>query len=230
MPAAAGGNRDGPMTTPLQLVFAVPQEAAPLRRRGLPAGVAPALCGMGPANARRWITGVLAAGRPAAVLTGGFAGGLDPALRAGDVVFDAAELAALAGVLAGLGARPATFAARDRIAVTPADKAALRAATGADAVEMESAEIRRLCRAAGVPSATVRVVSDAADEALPLDFNRLVTPDWRLSPARLAAAVLARPWKIPALLRLGRTSAAAAGRLADVLAAALARRDRWLPR
>jgi len=164
------------------------------------------------------------------VLTGGFAGGLHPALRPGDVVFEAAELAALAGTLAGLGARPAVFAARDRIAVTAAEKAALRAATGADAVEMESEEIRRHCRAAGVLAATIRVISDAADEALPLDFNRLVTPDWRLSPARLAAAVLARPWRIPALLRLGRTSAAAAGRLADVLAAALERRDRWLPR
>jgi hypothetical protein len=111
------------------------------------------------------------------------------------------------------------------VAVTAADKAALRARTGADAVEMESGEILRACRAAGVPAAVVRVISDAADDELPLDFNTLVTPGGRLDGLRLALAVAARPWRIPGLVRLGGRSVRAAERLAEVLAALLARPD-----
>lgn len=205
------------MTGPWIVCFAVAAEAAPLRRRGVPAGVTVHLCGMGPAAARRWIGGVLAGPRPAGVLSGGFAGGLDPALRLGDVLAEAGDWPELGPKLAAAGARAARFATEARVAVTAADKAAVRARTGADAVEMESGVIVSACRAAGVPAAIVRAVSDTADDDLPLDFNALLTPAGRLSLPRLALAVAARPGRIPALLRLGRSSRRAAERLADVV-------------
>ena len=93
---------------------------------------------------------------PELVLTCGFAGGLNPDLKLGDVVFEIfssssrRELAqteignqlepTYVGCyeqLAAAGAKPAKFFCADRIATTVAEKKKLRMETGADAVEMK---------------------------------------------------------------------------------------------
>lgn len=173
--------------------------------------------GVGPANAAR--IGRIAIGQfqPARLITAGVAGALDPAHRIGDVFHDAESGTGLDGLLHRAGSRRGRIVMRDRIAVTAVDKTALRAETGADLVEMESAALRGLAFSAGIPSATVRAVSDVADDTLPLDFNTLYTPDMRLSPFQLGAAIARAPWKIPALIRLGGNAKTAATRLAAVL-------------
>jgi nucleoside phosphorylase len=103
------------------------------------------------------------------------------------------------------------------MAVTAAEKAALRRDTGADAVEMESAAVHAFCRERGVPCATVRVISDAAAEDMPLDFNALTTPEMKMDFAKLAFALAKSPQKIRALLRLRRQTVSAAGVLAEAL-------------
>jgi adenosylhomocysteine nucleosidase len=109
------------------------------------------------------------------------------------------------------------------VLVTAAQKAQARADTGARAVEMESEVIRQACRAAGIPSATVRVISDLAAEDLPLDFNRLAKPDQSLHPGKLALAILKSPGAVPGLLRLRNNTRLAAETLADVLVRFLSR-------
>jgi nucleoside phosphorylase len=151
------------------------------------------------------------------VLTCGFAGGLNPQLALGDVVF-ATNDARLRETLSQAGARPATCHCASRVAVTVAEKAELRGKTGADAVEMESEAIQLLCRAKGIPCATVRVISDTANEGLPLNFNALASADQSLNYRKLALAIARSPGKIPALMRLGQNTKLAAVRLADVLA------------
>ncbi len=178
------------------------------------------ITGIGQENARAAVGKALALSIPKRVFTCGFAGALNPALALGDVVFETFE-AALAAKLAASGAKPVKFHCSSRVAVTAAEKAELRRTTGADVVEMESEIIHALCRERGIPCATVRVISDTANEDLPLDFNRLAKPDLSLDYGKLALAIAKAPGKIPDLLRLQRHSKLAAQRLADLLARVL---------
>lgn len=207
---------------PVLVCFAVKEEAAPFRR-GLAPNVTILVTGMGVAAAARAVKARLAEREWSAVLTCGFAGGLNPVLPIGVVLADTDEGFPLRAALLAAGAQPGSFHCAEHVAVTAFEKTMLRERTGADAVEMESGVIRRLCRERGIPSATVRVISDTAQEDLPLDFNALVNADGKLSLGKLAGQVLRRPRKIPALIALGRHSKLAARRLAAVLRAVLAR-------
>jgi len=248
--------------------FALKEEAAPFRK--MAAGTVAAaqaasilITGIGRKNAEKSVREFLAggasalAGRPQdastsqarlagtlappdLVLTCGFAGGLNPELKLGEVVFELtdrrgefhepqtenesgarsarpSESSSLREKLLAAGARPAKFFCADRIATTVAEKKKLRAETGADAVEMESAAIHVVCRERGIPCATVRVISDTADEDLPLDFNALAKPDLSLDYGKLAWAIVKSPGKIGALLKLQKQTRFAAEKLAEVL-------------
>src|SRR5208282_5587539 len=100
---------------------------------------------------------------PDYVLTCGFAGGLNPDLKLGEVVFeivprssrgDEAQInnqseppyVGCYDTLLAAVAKPAKFYCADRIATTVEEKMKLRADNGADAVEMESAAIHAVCR------------------------------------------------------------------------------------
>ena len=159
--------------------------------------------------------------KPNFVLTCGFAGGLNPDLKLGDVVFESgkrkAESRNLDERLLAAGAKPAKIFCADRIATTVAEKKKLRDETGADAVEMESAAIHAICAERGIPCVTVRVISDTANEDLPLDFNALAKPDKNLDFGKLAWAIAKSPGKIGALMELQKKTRFAAERLASVL-------------
>jgi nucleoside phosphorylase len=175
------------------------------------------------------------------VLTCGFAGGLNPDLKLGDVVFEIHSSSSRresaqtkteeeleptdVGCYERLmvaGAMPAKIFCADRIATTAAEKKKLRDDTGADAVEMESAAIHAVCRDCGIPCATVRVISDTVSEDLPLDFNALAKPDKSLDFGKLAWAIARSPGKIGALMALQKKTSFAAEKLAVVLARVMA--------
>jgi uridine phosphorylase len=198
--------------------FAVKTEAAPFQRwAGSRPAVTVLITGMGWQNAERSARAALACGRPRLVLSCGFAGGLDPELAAGTVVFAAEAGTGLEPVLRAAGAQAARFHCAREAACTAAEKAAARAATGADAIEMESQVIGAVCREQRVPCVTVRVILDTAAEDLPLDFNQLMTPDQRLDGFKLARAIMKAPAKVGALLQLQRQCQTAASKLAGVL-------------
>jgi adenosylhomocysteine nucleosidase len=173
--------------------------------------------GIGQANTEKSLRESLARQVPSRVFTCGFAGGLHPELRIGEVLFATAD-GVLAEKLTATGAKPAVFFCSSRIATTVAEKSELRRRTGADAVEMESQFIQNICQERGIPCATLRAISDVAGEDLPLDFNRLANPDLSLNYGRLALALAKSPGKIPALMRLQKNSRFAAEQLAAVLA------------
>jgi len=202
--------------------FALKEEAAPFHQiaAGRP-GVFTIIVGIGRANAEKSVRRFLAAASPKLVLTCGFAGGLNPDLKLGDVVFECekrkAESGNLEGRLLAAGAKPVKFFCADRIASTAMEKWKLCVDTGADAVEMESAAIHAVCAEKNIPCMTVRVISDAAHEDLPLDFNALAKPDRSIAFGKLAWAIAKSPSKIGALMELRKKTNFAAKQLAAVL-------------
>ena len=197
--------------------FALEQEAAPCRQMAMKIPVVAILVtGMGTKNADAAVRRFLAKNLPKLVLTCGFAGGLDPELESGEVVF-MTGYPALEERLVDVDAIMANFLSSPRIATTAAEKKQLRAETGADVVEMESGAILAVCRENRIPCAMVRVISDTADEDLPLDFNQLVNSETNLSYFRLAWAIVKVPWKIGALIQLHKKTSMAAQQLAEVL-------------
>ena len=199
------------------ICFALKEEAAPFRKiTANRADVFTLIVGIGRQNAETSVRAFLANHAPELVLTCGFAGGLNPELKLGEVVWETANEKLRAQFLAA-GAPSAKIFCADRIATTVVEKKKLRAETGADAVEMESAVIHAVCAEKKIPCATVRVISDTAHEDLPLDFNALAKPDKSLDFGKLLLAIAKSPGKIGALLALQQKTSFAARQLANVL-------------
>ncbi len=132
------------------------------------------------------------------VISTGFCGALDPALRIGDIV------------IAGEG----EIWSEDRVAVRADEKRQLWQRTGARVVEMEFAAVQAKAHEWGVPCRAVRVVSDSAGEDLPLDFNRYRDAEGRFQLTRIALAGLVRPFTVlPKLMQLDRNSRLATEKL-----------------
>ena len=181
------------------------------------------LTGIGRENAEKAAREFLAAHTPSLLITCGFAGGLIGELKVGDVVFEIPSsekndvFAGIRAKLTATGAREAKIFCADRIATTAVDKKKLREETGAEAAEMESGAIQAVCGRQGIPCVTVRVISDTANEDLPLDFNQFLKEDKSMDMSKLMMAVTKAPWKMGALMELQRNTKLAAQRLADVL-------------
>lgn len=180
------------------LCFAVSEEAVALPRHIRDRIL---FTGIGAENARRALQFISLKQPHEMILTCGFAGGLNPKLPPGTVVWEAEKDFPLIDALRNSSGHPGTFHCANKVAITADDKARLWRETKCDCVEMESGVIRKLAREKGIPSATIRVISDAAEEDLPLDFNRLWTPDFCLSYSKLILALLRRPSSIMALLQ-----------------------------
>jgi adenosylhomocysteine nucleosidase len=207
----------------LLVCFAVMEEMqffAPHRPRGrrLPESTSCQvwLTGIGRRNAAHNIREAIATVQPSRVITAGFAGGLNPALRNGTVIYED-DQGEFSEDLDELGALKARFYCHRRVATTAEEKAELWKSSGADAVEMESSVIRTICREFGIPSVTIRVISDDASQDLPLDFNELMTSEDRINFLKLLGAVLRRPSRIPKLIEFQRQTVEAARRLGAVL-------------
>ncbi len=205
------------------ICFALKEESASFRKMAAQRkDLSQLILGIGRENAEKSIRHFLTTTSvpPSLVLTCGFAGGLNPALKIGDVVFEVQNQSSkseLQGLLLAAGAKPATFFCADRIAITVAEKQKLRTETKADVVEMESAAIHAVCHEKGIVCATVRVISDTATEDLPLDFNALAKADKSLDFGKLFFAIAKNPSKISALMQLQKKTSFAAQQLATVL-------------
>jgi adenosylhomocysteine nucleosidase len=108
-----------------------------------------------------------------------------------------------------------SFYSADRVIGSASEKRELGRV--ADAVEMESGEVLHEASAFGAKVIAIRGISDAVDEDLPLDFNRVMTPAGEVSIPRVLGEVVRHPMSAPALVRFGKQSRMAAEKLGAFL-------------
>ena len=172
---------------------------------GTVAGHTVAWCvsGVGAVAAEAATRQLIAGHRPRALVSAGFAGGLDPGLARGSVVrasrvIRAGDVTPIDLARLESTVTPLLIASVDAVVATVDAKRDLAARTGACAVDMETHAVARVAAAAGLPCHSVRVISDAADESLPPEVAALAAAR---SPLRRLGAVVGALGRRPAVAR-----------------------------
>ena len=152
------------------------------------------------------------------VISFGVAGGLDPALKSGDVVVATEVLAGDARWLAGLTLNEALMesmgldgrrivrgrlAGAEQVVAARHLKEALHQETGAAAVDMESHIAAEYAANAGLPFAALRVVSDPAHRALPPVAMAAIKPNGDLDLRQIMRSVARNPRTLRDLVTTG---------------------------
>lgn len=148
--------------------------------------------GIGAQAARRAAVALLELYAPKLMYSVGFAGALEPGLKAGEVIVPSQV------VDAGDGSR-VDVSGGDGVLVTfgsvasPAQKALLRESYGARIVDMEAAAVARVALAHGVQFAALKAISDEFDFEFP-EMGRFVDSHGQFRVGGFARFVVARPW------------------------------------
>jgi nucleoside phosphorylase len=165
--------------------------------------------GIGAAAMARTLSSALSSASPGLCLLLGYAGGILPELSPGDLVIatdliDSREdrlfqvaperVARAARILeqTGLPGRLGALVSVDRVAFTPADKAAAGTRPGVLALDMESFAFAEVCQDAALPFLVVRSILDPLNLALPQPVNASKTEIkkiWETSPFREVAGL-----------------------------------------
>ncbi len=190
-----------------------------------------ACAGVGPEAASAGARQLLEAGC-GGLVSFGLAGALQPGVPVGSLVLAEAVVTPQGSVLEPDGewrqrlqsvcgaARGGLIAGVDNAASTPAEKAALAAATQALAADMESHAVAAVARAAAVPFVVIRAISDASTESVPAWLTATLDEAGRPRFPAILSGLLRRPGDLPALVRLGRGASAGLAGLRRFVSAA----------
>ena len=198
-------------------------------------GLAAVTSGGDPQRLRQILAARTGAPGCSAVLSFGIAGGLDPALQAGDAVIATGIVAgdrrleahdaltrSLAASLAAGGQKAtlADIAGVDAPLLDADAKAETHRNTGAAVADMESHVAAEFAARHGLMFAALRVVCDPAQRAIPAMVANALRPDGYVDHYAVLADLLRRPAQLAALPRLAgeaRVSFRALGRCRDLL-------------
>ncbi len=163
--------------------------------------------GAGQKNAARATELLIDGHRPSVVISAGFAGGLDQKLKRHDILLPDQVIDASGGQIIleeadrrlqylpnWPGLHRGKLLTADHVVREPIAKQALFQQHQAQAVDMETFAAAEVCQRRGVPLLAVRIILDAAADALPPYVERLLCQ--KSKAARLGAA-LAVLWRRP---------------------------------
>jgi adenosylhomocysteine nucleosidase len=171
--------------------------------------------GIGAEAARRATEAVIREANPQRIVSTGFAGALNGALQAGDIVEPAMVINGADGVRTEVGSGKGILVTSATVA-DKEQKARFSKAYGADAVDMEAGAVAQGAQARGVEFAALKAISDAADFSLPA-LDSFVTNDGSFRSARFAGYVALRPWLWSNTIALARNSSKASHALSRAL-------------
>jgi len=174
------------------------------------------LSGIGQDGARSAAEALLQEGATS-LLSWGCAGALDPTVKPGSLMLPKRIIVSSPPCLfevdtgwhqrlyqrlsSHLTVNTGPLASSPSILSNSAGKAALRNATGAMAVDMESAAMADLAASRRIPFMVVRAIADAAGTVIPEDLSVAMSRRGRISAIHQLTLLL-RPWLWPVLIRL----------------------------
>ena len=172
--------------------------------------------GVGERTTRERLAHFLREQTPQLLISSGFAGALSEQLRVGDIFVD--ENSSDAELARRCALPLARLATVSDVLESDAARRQLALQTGADAVDMETEWIAELCRGAGVPLLSLRVISDSTAEPLPAPARFLFDIDHQRTPFfKLALYVVRHPVAVISLIKFAKRIAGARDQLADAL-------------
>jgi adenosylhomocysteine nucleosidase len=172
---------------------------------------------------------------PCALVSFGFAGGLNPQLTRGTLVIGTALIADdSSGVVAEaqrnlidqfqiaaeaeeLPVRQGPIVTAERIVADTASKAAFWRQSGACAVDMETAGIVQVAHEAGLPWGALRAIVDCASDPLPAEYLAALRDDGRVALGLLVRTLCRSPSLIRPLFALAAGTTTARRHLSRVL-------------
>ena len=194
------------MTAPLGFVVGLAAEARIVRRVG-----AVAIGGGLPAGAGAAAEALVAQG-VRILVSFGLAGGLDPALRPGDLVVPATvrtdETDFPTVDIFGIGTKGTLLAGTTIITTAVAKNAAFHR-SGAASVDLESGAVAQVAQRHNLPFAVIRAVCDPAERDLPPAALAALDRQGGIGLWRVLASVGAHPGQVPGLIALARDAALA---------------------
>ncbi len=222
----------------LGIVVAMPAEARSLTKQRVVLGeqiqlqerISLCLSGVGPRRARRAAEALLMKGSTA-LLSWGTAGGLDEGLSPGSLVLPRSVIASdqtvyevhadwhgrIVSLLSDkLNLHTEPLAESPGVLVSPAAKKALSHRTGAIAVDMESAAVGLVARAANVPFMALRAIADPVGMPLPKSALVAFNSSGQMRVLGVLKGLLRHPTDLLRLVYLGISFRTAQGTLTTV--------------
>jgi adenosylhomocysteine nucleosidase len=158
--------------------------------------------------------------KPELLISAGFSGGLQPGLKAGDLILGENHSHATIVSKLDLSERwhVGAITTAERILERAEEKRLLGMRTGCLAGDLETAHLALVCTAAGIPMLSIRCISDRVEDDLPVPANVLINPrTGRPDPLALFRYLIGHPSSAAGFNQLLKNSKLAQDQLAKGL-------------